>query len=285
MALVAAGACASDQPLAPTGEVTVTPMKVSVVTPDSPYWLGITPLSGGPDEVPLGYNQSRQRAENILCLTDGRQVPCAPGADVWRSELDEPGRAIVPVPASGVRREVIRVAERDGRPEGVLIISRMRSLDGPGAPFSPERVGDPPPEAAASPDGCNSVEMENDSGHRFPLRFTPSDSPLYMRIILCPERPAYVIHPMVVVNETMVARIDGFHPFLAQPGRSYLLPVPAELVTPGVRLRAAVSRVASVPDTYAGHWITHPVTVVAPGDVRTEAEFWANQPEPGALGP
>lgn len=283
LALATAGACASDPPPVVTGEVAVSPMKVSVVTPDSPYWLGITPLSGGPAEVPLGYNQSRQRAENILCLTDGRQVPCAPGADVWRSELDEPGRAIVPVPASGVRREVIRLAERDGRPEGVLITSRMRSLDGPGSPFSPERVGDPPPEAAAPPSGCDYVKMENDSD-RFPLRFIPSDHPLYMRIILCPERPAYVIHPMVVVNETMVARIDGFHPFLAQPGRSYVLPVPAELTTPGVRLRAAVSRVTSVPNTYAGHWITHPVTVVAPGDVRTEADFWANQPEPGALG-
>lgn len=284
LALATAGACASDQPLAPTGEVVVTPMKVSVVTPDSPHWLGITPLSGGPDEVPLGFNQSRQRTENILCLTDGRQVPCAPGADVWRSELDEPGRAIVPVPASGVRREVIRLGERDGRPEGVLIISDMRSLDGPDAPFSSELVGDPPPEAAAPPGGCDYAKMENGSD-RFPLRFTPSDRPLYMRIILCPERPAYVIHPMVVVNETMVARIDGFHPFLAQPGRSYLLQVPAELATPGVRLRAAVSRVTSVPDMYAGHWITHPVTVVAPGDARTEAEFWANQPEPGALGP
>lgn len=284
LALATMGACASDQPRIFTGEAAVPPMEVAVVTADSPYWLGVTGLAGGADEVVLGSNQSRQRVENILCLTDGRQVPCALDGDVWRAELDEPGRAIVPVPGAGTRREVIRLLERDGRPEGVIPFSRIRSLDGPDASFSPGRVGAPPPEAAGSSGGCNYVHLENGSDHRFPLRFTPSDRPLHMRIVLCPERPAYVMHPMVVVNETMVAEIDGFHPFLAQPGRTYVLRVPDKLVTPGVRLRAAVSRVTSIPNRYAGHWITHPVTVIVPGDVRTEAEFWASQPEPGRAG-
>ena len=284
LALATMGACASDPLPVAIGEAALPSMEVAVVTVDSPYCLGITGLPGGVDEVTLGSNHSRQRVENILCLADGRQVPCAPEGDVWRAELDEPGRAIAPVPGAGTRREVIRLLERDGRPEGAIPFSRMRSLDGPGAPFSPGRVGEPPLEAAGSPEGCDYVLLENDSDARFPLRFTPTGRPLHMRIALCPERPAYVIHPMVVVNETMVAEIDGFHPFLAQPGRTYVLPVPGALVTPGVRLRAAVSRVTSIPNMYAGHWITHPVTVIVPGDAQTEDDFWASQPEPRHYG-
>lgn len=59
LALATMGACASDPLPVAIGEAALPSMEVAVVTVDSPYWLGITGLPGGVDEVTLGSNHSR----------------------------------------------------------------------------------------------------------------------------------------------------------------------------------------------------------------------------------
>ena len=72
--------------------------------------------------------------------------------------------------------------------------------------------------------------------------------------------------PLVVVDETTVALVDAFQPFVAEPGVTYAWKLPDELLDAGRKIRAAVVR----RERAGGFWITHPLnTTAAPGlDVR-----------------
>ena len=117
----------------------------------------------------------------MLCLVDAAQVRCSDHAAVWRVEIDEPAMVLLELPKTEDRRDIIFVEERDGRPEGVIPVSRTRSIDGWEVPFS--TTGDPPPGITNPLGGCDWVlfmqSLEPREAFK-PLRVRDPSSPVYM---------------------------------------------------------------------------------------------------------
>ncbi len=66
-----------------------------------------------PSELLVANYWSTPLRMNVVCLVDGVQGSCSQEAGVWRVELDEPGIAMVALPESDARRDVILAEERD----------------------------------------------------------------------------------------------------------------------------------------------------------------------------
>ena len=196
---------------------------------------------------------------NVLCLVDGRQVSCSEDADVWRVELDEPGLAILALPEAEGRRDVLLLEESDERVERVYPISLARPIDGYDVPFS--TLGDPLHEIVNPLGGCNwALFMDNLKPRDLfkPMRIRPP-GPVYLVISICPDQSSHEMWPLIVVDDTTVAQVDAFQPFVAQPGATYVWKVPDELLDAGSKIRAAVVRRA----WFGGHWVTHPLVTAA----------------------
>ena len=226
-------------------------------------WAGFD-LDGSEDSparasefVVANYWPTRLRV-NVICLVDGRQVPCSDKAEVWRVELDEPGMAILDLPESEGRRDVLLVEESDERVERVFPVSRVRSVDGFDAPFPV--LGDPLPEIA-NRWGCDWALFRDKLEPRetFKLLRTVGVAPVYLLISICPEHSSYEMFPIFIVDETTVVYIEGLDPFMARPGALYAWELPDELLSAGNKIRAAVVRRAPG----WGFWLTHPLITAA----------------------
>ena len=194
-------------------------------------------------------------AVNVICLVDGGQVPCSDEADVWRVELDEPGMAVLDLPEPLGRRDTLLVEEGDQRVERVRPTSWPRPVDGWDLPISEQ--GDPPPEVVNPLGGCDWVLfMDHLEPREFftPMRYRPS-GPVYMVVSVCPEHESYEMLPLVVLDETTVARVEEFRPFMARPGAAYAWRVPDELLDEYGKVRGAVVRRYPA----GGVWMTHPL--------------------------
>ena len=196
----------------------------------------------------------------LLCLVDGVQVPCSDEAPVWRVEIDDPALAFLALPEAEGRRDIMFAEERDGRPEGVVPVSRVGPVDGWDVPFS--TLGAPPPVITNPLGGCNWVLfMDSLEPRDFfqPMRIR-GPGPIYMVIAICPDHPSsYEMRPLIVVDETTVAHVDAFQPFIAEPGTTYAWKIPDELLNAGSTIRAAVVRRAPS----GGVWVTHPLVPAA----------------------
>ena len=215
-----------------------------------------------PEELIVATHWPRAVRANVLCLVDGVQVPCSEEAAVWRVELDEPELAFLSLPDVEGRRDIVFVEERDGRPEGVLPVSGVRSVDGWDVPFS--ALGDPPPVIQNPLGGCDWVVFMDSLDQREdfkPMKTRPL-GPVYLVISVCPDQPSYEMRPIVVVDETTVAQVDAFQPFLAEPGMTYAWKVPNELLNAGNQIRGAAVRRAGGAGAY---WITHPLATTRHG--------------------
>ena len=211
-----------------------------------------------PRELMVATQWPRAVRANVLCLVDAAQVPCSNRAALWRVEFDEPATALLELPETDSRRDIIFVEERDGRPEGIIPVSRTRSIDGWDVPLP--ATGDPPPVITNPLGGCDWVLfMDNlEPRDRFtPIRTRPASGPVYMVISVCDSHPAiYEMIPLVVVNETTVAQVDAFRPFIARPGATYAWKLPEKLLNAATKIRGAVVRRAP---TRGGIWVTHPL--------------------------
>ena len=196
-------------------------------------------------------------ALNVICLVDGRQLPCSDEVGVWRVELDEPGMAILDLPDPEGRLDVLLVEESDGRVERVYPTSRVRSVDGIDVPFP--ILGYPLPEIA-NPlgDGCDWALLRDDLEPRdtFKVLRTVGAAPVHLVISICPEHPSYEMFPVFIVDEATVVYIKGLNPFMARPGAVYGWELPDELLSAGNKIRAAVVRRAPG----VGFWVTHPLS-------------------------
>lgn len=218
-----------------------------------------------PEELVVATPWPRPVGVNVLCLVDGVQVACSEDAYMWRVELEEPGLALLPIPTDEGRRDVVLLEDRDSRPEGFWPVSDVRAMDEAEVPYS--WVGEPPPEIISPFGGCDFVLLrDNPYGWTppRPLFETSADNPVYMYVSICPEyeKEKFVIYPFVILNETVVVKIDGFHPFIAEPGKTYAWRIPEELVQSGNIIRVAVSLVAK--NINLVRWITHPVYITDP---------------------
>ena len=192
---------------------------------------------------------------NVICLADGIQVSCTQNDGVWRIELDESGMAIVALPESDARRDVILVEERDHLAERVYPVSHVRPIDGWDVPFS--IIGDTPPTIENPLGGCNWALLMDDLDRREtfkPLR-TKRAGDVYLVMSTCPDTPSHHALPVILIDDTTVAHTNGFQPFIARPGTTYVLKIPDQLFDTARTIRGAVIRRA--PDS--GHWTTHPV--------------------------
>ncbi|MCY4663830.1 MAG: hypothetical protein OXC00_04105 [Acidimicrobiaceae bacterium] len=192
---------------------------------------------------------------NVLCLVDGIQVSCSQDAGVWRIELDKPGLAVVALAESKARRDVILAEERDHMAGRVYPVSRVRSIDGWDVPFS--MLGDAPPVITNPLGGCDwALLMDNlDPRETFkPLR-TKGDGAVHLVMSACPGKASYEMRPLILLDDAVVAQIDTFQPFFAQPGTTYALKVPDDLFETARTIRGAVVRRAPA----GGHWTTHPL--------------------------
>ena len=211
-----------------------------------------------PTELVVATQWPRAVRANVLCLLDAAQVPCSSRAGVWRVEFDEPAMAFLELPESDGRRDIIFVEERDGRPEGVVPVSHTRGIDGWDVPLPVN--GNPPPVINNPLGGCDWVLfMDNlEPRDRFtPIRTRPASGPVYMVISVCDDHPtSYEMTPLLVVNETTVARVDGFHTFVAQPGATYAWKLPDTLLNAANNIRGASVRRTP---TRRGVWVTHPL--------------------------
>ena len=210
-----------------------------------------------PTELIVATPWPRAIRANVLCLVDAAQVRCSDHAAVWRVEIDEPAMVLLELPETEDRRDIIFVEERDGRPEGIIPVSRTRSIDGWEVPFS--TTGDPPPGITNPLGGCDWVlfmqSLEPREAFKL-LRVRDPSSPVYMVISVCADHPSsYEMTPLVVVNETTVAQIEAFQPFTARPGATYAWKLPDKLLKAATTIRGAVVRQA--PD--GGSWVTHPL--------------------------
>ena len=137
-----------------------------------------------PSEFVIATNWPRPVRTNVICLLDGLQTACSEEAYVWRVELDNPGLSIMPIADGEGRRDIILLEERDARPEGAILTSRVRGLDGAEVPYS--WLGDPPPEVYNPFDGCGFVILRNNldgwESNPRPLRTSHYSQPLYMYI-------------------------------------------------------------------------------------------------------
>ena len=192
---------------------------------------------------------------NVICLLDEHQVSCSEDADVWRVELDEPGLAVFALPEGEGRRDMLLLEESDERVERVTPVSLARPVDGWDAPFS--ALGDPPPVIRSPLEGCNWALLMDDlePGESFkPMRVRPV-GPVYLVISVCPDQPSHEMLPLIVVDDTTVAQVDAFQPFVAEPGMTYAWKVPDGLLKAGQKIRGAVVRRAK----FGGIWVTHPL--------------------------
>ena len=209
-----------------------------------------------PTELIVAGRWPRPIRANVLCLVDAAQVRCSEHAAVWRVEFDEPSMAFLELPETQDRRDIIFVEERDSRPEGVIPASRPRPIDGWDVPIG--TVGDPLPEVTNPLGGCDWVLFMNSLEPREtfkPMRTRPP-GPVYMVISVCDDHPSsYEMVPLIVVNETTVAQVDAFQPFIAQPGATYAWKLPDTLLDTTNTIRAAIIRRAPA----GGFWITHPL--------------------------
>ena len=211
-----------------------------------------------PSELIVATAWPRAIRANVLCLVDGAQVPCSNRAAVWRVEFDGPAMALLELPETEGRRDVIFLEERDGRPEGVIPVSHTRPIDGWEVPFP--ATGNAPPVVTNPLGGCDWVLFMQTLEPRetfTPIRTRDSARPVYMLISVCADDPtSYEIAPLVVVNETTVAHLDAFRPFVARPGATYAWELPDELFDAGNKIRGVVVREAP---TRRGVWVTHPL--------------------------
>lgn len=208
-----------------------------------------------PSELVVANYWSTLLRMNVICLVDGVQASCSPEAGVWRVELDEPGIAIVALPESDARRDVILAEERDHMVERTYPISYARPIDGWDVPFS--TVSDPPPAITNPLGGCDwALLMDNlDPRETFkPLR-TKGDEAVHLVMSMCPGNASYEMRPLVLLDDTTVAQIETFQPFVAAPGTTYALKIPDELFETTRTIRGAVVRRAPA----SGHWTTHPL--------------------------
>lgn len=213
-----------------------------------------------PREFVVATNWPRPVRTNIICLLDGVQTSCSEEAYVWRVELDNPGLSIIPIVDGEGRRDVVLLEERDSRPEGVILSSRVRGLDGAEVPYS--WLGDPPSEVYNPFDGCGFVILRNNLGgwesNPRPLRTSHYSKPLYMYISTCPDQDDFIIFPFVVLNESTLVQMDGLNPFLAESGETYAWQLPEGLIQAGYTIRVVASLVTKANE---GTWATHPVKI------------------------
>lgn len=208
-----------------------------------------------PSELVVANYWSTLLRMNVICLVDGVQVSCSQDAGVWRVELDEPGLAVVALPESDARRDVILAEERDHMVERIFVISRVRPIDGWDVSFS--TLSDPPRTITNPLGGCDwALLMDNlDPRETFkPLR-TKGDGAVHLVMSTCPGNASYEMRPLILLDDTIVAPIDTFQPFVAQPGTTYALKIPDDLFGTVRTIRGAVVRRAPA----GGHWTTHPV--------------------------
>ena len=208
-----------------------------------------------PSELLVANYWSTPLRMNVVCLVDGVQGSCSQEARVWRVELDEPGIAIVALPESDARRDVILAEERDHMAGRVYPVSRVRSIDGWDVPFS--ILGDAPPVITNPLGGCDwALLMDNlDPRETFkPLR-TKGDGAVHLVMSACPGKASYETRPLILLDDAVVAQIDTFQPFVVEPGTTYALKVPDDLFETARTIRGAVVRRAPA----GGHWTTHPL--------------------------
>ncbi len=208
-----------------------------------------------PSELVVANYWSTPLRMNVICLADGVQVSCSQDAGVWRVELDEPGLAVLALPESGARRDVILAEERDHMVKRHYPISYVRPVDG--WDVSVSTLSDPPRTITNPLGGCDwALLMDNlDPRETFkPLR-TKGDEAVHLVMSTCPGNASYEMRPLIVLDDTVVAQIDTFQPFVAQPGITYALKIPDELFGTARAIRGAVVRRAPT----SGHWTTHPL--------------------------
>ena len=196
---------------------------------------------------------------NVVCLVDGAQVSCSQDTGVWRVKLDEPGLAIVALPESDARRDVILAEERDHMVERAYPASRVRPIDGWDVPFS--TLSDTPPVITNPLGGCDWALLMDDLDPREtfkPMR-TKRVGAVYLVISNCLDHASYEMRPLILLDDTSVAQIDTFQPFVAQPGTTYALKIPDELFETARTIRGAVVRRAPG----SGVWTTHPLFTAA----------------------
>lgn len=196
---------------------------------------------------------------NVLCMVDGIQVACSDDAGVWRVELDAPGLAVVDLPESDARRDVILAEERDQMVQRPIPVSSARPVDGWDVAFS--TLDDPPPTITNPFGGCDwALLLDNlDAANTFnPLRVKGIGA-VYLVISTCPDTASHEMRPIVLLDETTVAQIDEFKPFVAQPGTTYALRIPDELFEGAHTIRGSVIRRARG----EGRWTTHPLATAA----------------------
>ena len=220
---------------------------------DPPRW---------PAELIVAAQWPRAVRANVLCLVDAAQVRCSDHAAVWRVEFDGPAMALLELPETEHRRDIIFVEERDGRPEGVVPVSRTRPIDGWEVPLP--ATGDPPPVITNPHGGCDWVLFMQSLQPRetfTPIRTRNPSSPVYMVISVCDGHPSsYEMVPLIVVDETTVAQVDAIQPFIARPGVTYAWRLPEELLNAATTIRGAIVRRAP---TRRGTWVTHPLVINA----------------------
>ena len=208
-----------------------------------------------PSELVVANYWSTPLRMNVICLADGVQVSCSQDAEVWRVTLDEPGLAVLALPESDARRDVILAEERDHMVKRHYPISSVRPVDGWDVSFS--TLSDPPRTITNPLGGCDwALLMDNlDQRETFkPLR-TKGDEAVHLVMSTCPGNASHEMSPLIVLDDTVVAQIDTFQPFMAQPGTTYALKIPDELFGTARTIRGTVVRRAPT----SGHWTTHPL--------------------------
>ena len=214
-----------------------------------------------PSEIVVSNFMPTSLRVNVICLLEGLQVPCSPGAGVWRVELDGTGLAILPVHEAEGRRDVLLLEENDKHWDRIRPVSRAWSLDGYDIPIS--TLGDPLPEIVNPLGGCNWALLMKDLGPRESFRpmGETSGHPVHLVISICPDSPSSnEMLPLVVVDETTVVQVVDA-PFVARPGATYAWELPEELTETGAVIRGVVIR-REPSEGFGGHvWVTHPLAL------------------------
>jgi hypothetical protein len=131
----------------------------------------------------------------------------------------------------------------------------VRPIDGWDAPFS--ALSNPPPEITNPFGGCDWALLLDDLDPQEtfrPLR-AKSVGAVYLVMSVCPDNASHEMRPLILLDETTVAEIDTFRPFLAQAGATYALRIPDELFETARTVRGVVVRRAPA----GGYWTTHPL--------------------------